>query len=585
MATFGTGNYSFGSNPATAPSGGFGFGPTTTTTAPAVQPFGGFGTVATTSAPSSLTFSGFGTTAGSTPGTSTGFGGLGFGGTGLPVATTTAAAPSFSFAGLGTSTTSGTGFGLGTGFGSITTSAPSLGTGFGFGGFGAPSTSTSSTGFSFGGLNTGFGGSGTTGFGTTQSSGLFGKPSVLGGTGLGQTGIGAAPSADQSLANLTAALFCPVLFGDERDTIVAKCNRLQAFWGTGKGFYAIGAPPVDFTVDNPFCKFKAVGYSCLPSSRNEDGFVSLLFNRKEVDIRTQQPQVVEGLHRVFGSRPTLSVCVEGVKPAPDNKSEVTIYIIERAASGVSRRIPTSELFSFVNQANIKLQLTSLGVEAVIPKAAPSAEQLRDYLEHPPAGIDPSVWQQAILDNPDPKRLIPVPMIGFAELNRRLKCQEEETRVHQGRLNMIANELCELQKNHTNAEAKISELKCKHLELSHRILKVMVRQEIGRKLGLAVQADEEQLRIQLEAIHTELSAPNQAKGRLNELMSQIRLQREHIMSRAIERYTIDSSLQEEIKQHLRQQQEGLAHLIAIVKEDMKSLKLMEDSLKQDTRQRK
>lgn len=41
---------------------------------------------------------------------------------------------------------------------------------------------------------------------------------------------------------------------------------------------------------------------------------------------------------------------------------------------------------------------------------------------------------------------------------------------------------------------------------------MVRQEANRKLGLAVQADEEQLRVQLESIHNELSAPNQAKVR-------------------------------------------------------------------------
>jgi len=38
----------------------------------------------------------------------------------------------------------------------------------------------------------------------------------------------------------------------------------------------------------------------------------------------------------------------------------------------------------------------------------------------------------------------------------------------------------------------------------------VRQELYRKHGYAIQADEEQLRTKLEAIHSELSAPMQFK---------------------------------------------------------------------------
>ena len=51
------------------------------------------------------------------------------------------------------------------------------------------------------------------------------------------------------------------------------------------------------------------------------------------------------------------------------------------------------------------------------------------------GINPLLWQQAILDNPDPERLIPVPMIGFKELHTRLKCQEQQTKLHQQRLDV------------------------------------------------------------------------------------------------------------------------------------------------------
>ena len=42
-----------------------------------------------------------------------------------------------------------------------------------------------------------------------------------------------------------------------------------------------------------------------------------------------------------------------------------------------------------------------------------------------SGIDKLIWEQAKKDNPDPKAMIPVPMIGFNELHRRTQCQVGE----------------------------------------------------------------------------------------------------------------------------------------------------------------
>ena len=53
----------------------------------------------------------------------------------------------------------------------------------------------------------------------------------------------------------------------------------------------------------------------------------------------------------------------------------------------------------------------------------------------PTGIDPLIWDQAKLDNPNPEELIPVPMIGFTELHNRLRHQEQQTKLHQSRLNV------------------------------------------------------------------------------------------------------------------------------------------------------
>lgn len=62
-----------------------------------------------------------------------------------------------------------------------------------------------------------------------------------------------------------------------------------------------------------------MGYSCIPGSKDEDGLVVLAFNKKEADVRSQQQQLVESLHKVLGGNQTLTVNVEGVKALPDDQ--------------------------------------------------------------------------------------------------------------------------------------------------------------------------------------------------------------------------------------------------------------------------
>ncbi|KAK3555682.1 hypothetical protein QTP86_028641 [Hemibagrus guttatus] len=534
----------------------------------------------------------------------------------------TASSSGFSFGSFGAKTTASTAFGFGTG--TTTTTASS-----GFGSLSAPAfgvttTTTPSTGFGFGATNTGaFGGFGATTtsapagstfsfsnppntggglFGNTQNKG-FGFSSGLGtgmgfGSGLGGGGLGfggfnlqstqpqqgglfgqqaQATAQSNHLINTASALSAPTLLNDERDAILAKWNQLQAFWGTGKGYFNNSIPPVDFTQENPFCRFKAVGFSCIPSTKDEDGLVALALNKKEVDVRSQQQHLVESLHRVLGGIPTLSVNVEGVKALPDDQTEVIIYVVERSPNGTSKRLPASTLYSYVEQANIKGQLQQLGVLMSVPRTALSPAQLKQLLQNPPAGVDPIIWEQAKVDNPDPEKLIPVPMVGFKELLRRLKIQEQMTKQHQTRVDIIATDISELQKNQATTVAKIAQYKRKLMDLSHRVLQVLIKQEIQRKSGYAIQVDEEHLRVQLDTIQSELNAPTQFKGRLNELMSQIRMQNHYGAVRAEERYIVDTDLLREIKQHLKQQQEGLSHLISVIKDDMEDIKIIEQGL--------
>ncbi|GFY60525.1 nucleoporin p54 [Trichonephila inaurata madagascariensis] len=521
----------------------------------------------------------FGTTFGNPTTSAPAFGAtntFGFGNTTAPTSTT-----GFSFGGFGTTTTTtAPGFSFGTPATSASPfSFPAIGTAtttssFGFGGFGTPLATTTSSGFSFG-----------------QTTSAFGT-----GGGLFSTGIGMQPAASMTggmpqnpavdnVTSLVTSLTFPMLYGDERDAIVAKWNQLQSSWGTGKGYFNPNAPPIDYTPENPFCCFKAVGYSCLPSAKIEDCLVGLVFNKKDEEIISQQQQLIDALHKCFGSKPTISVSIDGIKALSEDRTEVVFYLLERLQTGLTRRIPPSEICGYLEQPNIKSQVSNIGILSVAPKTVPSKEQLQSYLDNPPTGLEPIVWKQAKLDNPDPEKLIPVPLIGFQELSRRTKCQEYETKQHQKRLEIISDDIAELNRNHTTTVAKIAEHKRKLLELQHRVLKVLVHQEITRKMGYAIQADEEQLRIKFEAIQAELSAPTQFKGHLKELTSQIRMQNYQTSVFEGERYCMDEVAKEEIKEQLLSQQEGISLLISIIKEDMADLKTIEEIINEDTARRR
>lgn len=61
---------------------------------------------------------------------------------------------------------------------------------------------------------------------------------------------------------------------------------------------------------------------------------------------------------------------------------------------------------------IKDQLNQVGILNVYPLVQLNDEQIKEYLEKPPNGINPILWEQAKRNNPNPSKLIPVPIVGF-----------------------------------------------------------------------------------------------------------------------------------------------------------------------------
>lgn len=90
------------------------------------------------------------------------------------------------------------------------------------------------------------------------------------------------PSAEDTFAQ---AIFKVNIFGDERDTTIARWNYIQAMWGTGKAFYSQSAAPVEVTATNYLNRFKAMGYSKLQGKDNKMGLVALVFNKPQSQVK------------------------------------------------------------------------------------------------------------------------------------------------------------------------------------------------------------------------------------------------------------------------------------------------------------
>ncbi|KAJ6635578.1 putative nucleoporin Nup54 [Pseudolycoriella hygida] len=520
-------------------------------------------------------------------GASTGFGQPSatpaFGSTGFGTNTASTSAPTFGF---GTQTTSSTGFGG-------VSQAPAFGSGFG--GFGATPASSAPTFNAFG--TGGFGGLNTTssaaplfgGFGNTTTTtglggfGAFGKPAAAPtfGSTFGQ------PQQQQQVPQqlnpdecFAQSIFNVSIFGDERDTVIAKWNYLQAMWGTGKAFYNQNAPPIDVTPQNYLCRFKAMGYSKLPGKDNKMGQVSLVFNKPVTQVKEQQPQIINQMNQILGNKPTLIVNVDSIVPLADNKSQLVIFVEEKSQiSNETKKILATELCNFLNQPLAKSQVANMGVEQVIAMVLPDEDLLKEYLENAPKGIDPRMWKQAKHDNPDPKKFIPVPIIGFSELNWRIKCQEAETDIHYQYMSKLQKDIEELKQRHASTTAKMMEHRRKLADLSHRILKIIVKQEITRKLGVGMTPEEEILRSKLENMQVLVSAPTQFKGRLSELLSQMRMQRNQWHHAVGNGYTLDKDSSEEMKTFLTMEQKAIAFVMETVNKDLKSLKIITEGMNQ------
>ncbi|XP_050723621.1 nucleoporin p54-like isoform X8 [Eriocheir sinensis] len=533
------------------------------------------------------------------------------------------ATPNFSFGGgsttgtaqtapaFGTSSASGGGVTGGFAFGATSTAQPSTGT-FGFGttntagatqqgsfGFGS-STATPSTGFGFG--TTATTATATPGFGTSpfstntpastgtgfQPASQQAKPfsfgtsnNLLGSTfgaklptfgaqtldatqqqqlQLQQQGMMGQP--DPFLA-LHLAICTPSYFNNENDEVLRKWNQLQAFGGAGKGYYAPNMPPVEFTPENPYCRFKVVCYARIPSYHNEDGIVQIVLAKPLSEIEPHKQQIVTTLNSIFGGAEVV-VSEMFAAELPD-RTNVRLYVQQTLSNGEKERATAMDVSRHMSQPAYSQTLKNLCIQEVLPLVNLSEAQLKEYLDTPQRGIDPALWEQGKRENPDPQKFFPVVKVGFQELQKQFKHQEEHAEKLQANMNNIMEEITQLRHKQTMMKAAIQDAKWKQANLTRRVLKLVSAQEVERKRGVPLDQTEEQIRMRLEDLYMQLMQPTQYRGCLNELMAQMCVK--PASSQGGPRYGLVGDMERVVSQYMAWQHDALQAVVGVLKEDL------------------
>eukprot|EP01116_Phalansterium_solitarium_P012053 TRINITY_DN28007_c0_g1_i1.p1 TRINITY_DN28007_c0_g1~~TRINITY_DN28007_c0_g1_i1.p1 ORF type:complete len:450 (+),score=154.65 TRINITY_DN28007_c0_g1_i1:76-1425(+) len=193
----------------------------------------------------------------------------------------------------------------------------------------------------------------------------------------------------------------------------------------------------------------------------------------------------------------------------------------------------------------------------------------------PPNVNEMLWNQAMQSNPDPKRLVPVQAVGFSDLKARVDEQDKTTTQIKDAIQEIQTFVENVQRRHEiEMLVKIEQCKQQHLQLAHRLIKVMKKLEVLRCKGCPVTLEEEQLREQLAALQREMQQPTRYRNRLNELAALVRIQAD----KAPEEYDrLDEESLESIHKYLSDQQQGLKHLTDVLRTDARHLGILQQGL--------
>ncbi|KAF5370012.1 hypothetical protein D9758_001369 [Tetrapyrgos nigripes] len=482
--------------------------------------------------------------------------------------------------------------------GSSTTGASNIfGNSTGGGLFGKPATPTPTTGGNIFGNNT------ITPNTTTPSTGLFGNTTTQPAAGTGSSSFFAQPPAGQQQQNPNAPK--PGLFGNSTTSInplfgTQNNNTATTSGNTGTGSLFGnsttttnplfgGSNTAGSTPSNPLFGSSTTS---APTANNTLFGTSTTGTGTLFGNSTTQPANNSATGSTLFGNSTLGASALGAKPATGPSG----------ANGLGASSLTQTQGADAQVQFARLQEKMEAIVGAWNASNPATCRFQHYFYNlvdptqvklygrPPNAVNEALWQKAVRENPDPSCLVPVLAMGFDNLRDRVDAQSQQSTAQKAKLGELKDRLQSLTTHHTTTTVpKLQQYSALQTQLMHRLLKLVTHLHlfIPSVRSSAFGENEEMLRSALEEAAAEVGLNgsngegrrvrggkiNSKLGELWAVISQLKAREESLaasMGTAGEWKVVDEEGLARITQILAEQQVGLAHLMKILRKDLKDL---------------
>lgn len=192
----------------------------------------------------------------------------------------------------------------------------------------------------------------------------------------------------------------------------------------------------------------------------------------------------------------------------------------------------------------------------------------------PQGQDPSRWERAVQARPNAS-CVPVLAVGFTDLEKRVKQQDEQVNAYRMRMHEINEKLVELSNRHDlHTTVKLLEMRERHAKLARRALQIAVAIQLLSNSGRVLSSQEELFQRQAQKMLQKVEDPS-VYGSLSEAWARVKTLQERQRANR-QKQPISSS-----GPSWEDDQENLELIVRILAAQQKGITYLENTLKNDT----
>jgi len=197
--------------------------------------------------------------------------------------------------------------------------------------------------------------------------------------------------------------------------------------------------------------------------------------------------------------------------------------------------------------------------------ANTSQQAAELQQKRPEHVDPKHWAEAVHANPDPDRLVPVPVLGFQALEKRAAAAQQAIAANTALCEKVAAKAQVLGRAARLNDGLADELRQRNAALQLRLLRVAKKAEAARREHFPVVAEERLLAARLRALEAKALKPARDLDAVQRDAARLRRMAPGVAPDA----------RKEAQAVLAENQAGLTRLLEVARRDLRDVKIMKE----------